>query len=181
MELIIAPLRPEELGPTEPCPQQGSATMGVQLAHQTQWENRDGGYICCSYCGSLSPYEFFAAIERGNEVVPTDKNYKAYVIVPNKNAGKKCVGGSANHKPDYGTWVHPTEEEVQEFKSHGLKTTEWVMWSTEGETKQKKFYYEHLKGPHRQKFVDLLNAKKINVGYPGHFYRLPFFCVPLTK
>lgn len=36
----------------------------------------DGG---CSYCGSMSPEEFFKAVEAGAEVGPTDKNYKAYV------------------------------------------------------------------------------------------------------
>jgi len=33
----------------------------------------------CSYCGSLSPEKFFEAIEKGDEVDPTDKDYKAYV------------------------------------------------------------------------------------------------------
>lgn len=33
----------------------------------------------CSYCGSLSEAELFAAIERGEELGPTDKSYKVYV------------------------------------------------------------------------------------------------------
>lgn len=33
----------------------------------------------CSYCGSLSSDEFFKRIEGGEEVGPTDKNYKAYI------------------------------------------------------------------------------------------------------
>lgn len=33
----------------------------------------------CSYCGSLSPEKFFEAIGAGNEIGPTDKNYKVYV------------------------------------------------------------------------------------------------------
>ena len=33
----------------------------------------------CSGCGSLSELEFFAAIERGEKIGPTDKNYKVYV------------------------------------------------------------------------------------------------------
>lgn len=37
------------------------------------------GQRCCSYCGSMHPDDFFAAIEAGWEVEPTDKNYKSYV------------------------------------------------------------------------------------------------------
>lgn len=37
------------------------------------------GDATCSYCGSLSPDAFFAAVEAGAEVVPTDKSCKAYV------------------------------------------------------------------------------------------------------
>jgi len=33
----------------------------------------------CSYCGSISPAELFKRIEAGEEIVPTDKNYKAYI------------------------------------------------------------------------------------------------------
>ena len=33
----------------------------------------------CSYCGSLSPALLFEAIERGDELGPTDKSYKVYV------------------------------------------------------------------------------------------------------
>lgn len=33
----------------------------------------------CTYCGSMSPDAFFAAIEAGAEIVGTDKNYKVYV------------------------------------------------------------------------------------------------------
>lgn len=33
----------------------------------------------CSYCGSIAPEAFFAAIAAGQELVPTDKDYKVYV------------------------------------------------------------------------------------------------------
>src|SRR6202044_1854444 len=33
----------------------------------------------CSYCGSLHPDDFIAALESGERLVPTDKNYKAYL------------------------------------------------------------------------------------------------------
>lgn len=39
----------------------------------------DGSERTCSFCGSLHPDEFMAAVERGEELIPTDKNYKAYI------------------------------------------------------------------------------------------------------
>lgn len=33
----------------------------------------------CSYCGSMQPEALFSAIERGEHLTPTDKNYKVYV------------------------------------------------------------------------------------------------------
>lgn len=43
-----------------------------------------------------------------------------------------------------------------------------------GET-QAKFYYQHLDEAQKREFIGLLNAKRINIGYPGRFYVLPFF------
>ena len=40
-----------------------------------------------------------------------------------------------------------------------------------------KFYFQHLSAEQRREFVALLNAKAFPVGYPGHFYVLPFFAV----
>lgn len=33
----------------------------------------------CSYCGSMNPDDFLAAVKAGSEVGPTDKNYKVYL------------------------------------------------------------------------------------------------------
>ena len=38
-----------------------------------------------------------------------------------------------------------------------------------------KFYFEHLSEEQMYIFIDLLNAKKLNIGYPGYFYNLPYF------
>lgn len=74
----------------------------------------------CSYCGSLHPDEFMKRIEAGDEVGPTDKNYKAYL---------------GDHK----------------------------------------FYFQHLSEDQKTRFVELLNQRAIKIGYPRHFYVLPFF------
>jgi hypothetical protein len=60
------PRRLRELGPWTRDPDQDT------------WIARDG-QRCCSFCGSLEPAAFLAGIARGDEVIPTDKNYKAYI------------------------------------------------------------------------------------------------------
>lgn len=108
------------------CPRRDEAFNAVSAyPTEDQWYNR-GGRKTCSYCGSLSPDEFFAAVEAGTEITPTDKNYKAYV-------------GS------------------------------------------EKFYFQHLSVEERKRFIELLNAKKMKLAYPGHFYRMPFFCQRVDK
>ncbi|WP_298798802.1 hypothetical protein [Pseudonocardia sp. 73-21] len=72
----------------------------------------------------MPPDDFMAAISDGAQVGPTDKNYKAYVVLA---------------------------------------------------TGEAKFYFQHLNEAQRHEFIRLLNAKTLNIGYPGRFYRLPFF------
>lgn len=38
-----------------------------------------------------------------------------------------------------------------------------------------KFYFRHLDDAGRYRFLDLLQAGSLNIGYPGSFYVLPFF------
>lgn len=51
-------------------------------------------------------------------------------------------------------------------------------WKPNG-TNGGKFYFQHLSQEQREEFITLLNAKTIHIGYPGHFYVLPFFAVPI--
>jgi hypothetical protein len=39
----------------------------------------------------------------------------------------------------------------------------------------KKFYFVHLSEAQMRRFVELLNERKLKIGYPGHFYVKPFF------
>lgn len=39
-----------------------------------------------------------------------------------------------------------------------------------------KFYFQHLDQAGRDKFIELYNANRMRIGYPGHFYSLPYFC-----
>lgn len=38
-----------------------------------------------------------------------------------------------------------------------------------------KFYFQHLSDEGRTKFIELVNARKLNLAAPGYFYVLPFF------
>lgn len=42
-----------------------------------------------------------------------------------------------------------------------------------------KFYFQHLSDEGRTKFIELHNAKKLNIGVPGYFYTPPFFASPV--
>lgn len=104
----------------------------------------------CKHCGSLSPDIFMARLEAGDvEIIPTDKNYKVYV-----------------HNKD-----------GVPFKlSHSGKTDADGKWScTTEEREQTKFYFQHLNEPQMKRFVELINEKKLNIGEPGYFYRIPYF------
>ena len=38
-----------------------------------------------------------------------------------------------------------------------------------------KFYFQHFDEDNKNEFIRLLNEDKINIGFPGRFYVLPFF------
>ena len=44
-----------------------------------------------------------------------------------------------------------------------------------------KFYFQHLDDQGKHAFIALYNAKKMNIGNPGHFYTRPYFCVPAEE
>ena len=70
----------------QPCPRmhEDGADASVFKIPAPKWD-KDG---TCSYCGSMNPEEFFAQIEAGAELGPTDKNYKVYVGEAGSHRGK---------------------------------------------------------------------------------------------
>lgn len=144
------------------------------------WSTRDG-HRSCSYCGSISPDELFAAIEAGAEIGPTDKSYKVYVDLPHPESGQPCVVSSANFKFAVDA-IEVTEENIGTLPLDSYQRANylghWVQISKRGPAAHAKFYFQHLSVEQQQRFIDLLNAKKINIGMPGYFYARPFFIAP---
>jgi hypothetical protein len=105
----------------------------------------------CSFCGSLHPDDFMRMITEGYVVVPTDKSYKAYLQEP------------------------VTEERLEEYRTGPLRFLgeELAHGRDVG-----KFYYQHLSPEQQTRFIEMVNAKEIKFGYPGHLYVTPFFAKP---
>jgi hypothetical protein len=152
------------------------------------WEKR-GGIIGqekiglgCSFCGSLHPDRFMELVREGWVVGPTDKSYKAYLGKPLTDEDK------AQRKQAWLDAQHGIAKAIRELGAKDGKTPEQIdadleeHWATYeaplmGPGQEAKFYYQHLSAEQRAEFIELYNAKRMTVGYPGHFYRLPFFCV----
>lgn len=111
----------------------------------------------CSFCGSMNPDTFMERLEAGDvRLAPTDKNYKVYVENEGgtqfKQTYRDCSGKECNKGPD--------------------ECTHWVT----REVSHSKFYFQHLSDEQKDRFITLLNEKKLKLGYPGYFYSIPFFC-----
>lgn len=50
-----------------------------------------------------------------------------------------------------------------------------------GEPNHSKFYFQHLSEDQRREFFELYRTDRLAVGYPGHFYVLPFFITHAPK
>lgn len=136
----------------------------------------------CSYCGSVNPDMLMAALEAGTvELTPTDKSYKVYVDgLPNPRAGLPRIVSISNAKEAPGpNYVRFTEAEHRKLADAGgrlVSEGDWITVETEGPTRYAKFYFQHLSGEQRTRFIQLYNEKRMRLAFPGHFYVLPFFC-----
>lgn len=66
---------------------------------------------------------------------------------------------------DVGAEVGPTDKNYKVYVKHDS------IKSPTG-----KFYFQHLDEDQKRGFIERLNERKVNIGYPGHFYVLPYFC-----
>ena len=62
------------------------------------------------------------------------------------------------HRARLGTELEPTDKNYKVYLGDG-----------------RKFYFQHLDEAQREEFFQLFKTKKLTIGYPGHFYVLPFF------
>jgi hypothetical protein len=159
------------------CPQQRGAVLKTQREHKTHLRP-DG---TCSYCGSITEEAFFAAVEAGLQVTPTDKSYKVYVDVPEPRAGQPRVvsvsGGDEQPGPD---WIRADKEHLEASGWMG-GGYQWMQLAPRGSVRTAKFYLEHLSYEGQIRFIALLNAKGMKLAYPGFYYVAPFFCRPVSK
>lgn len=145
-----------------------------------RWENRGGfgghkpvGRVC-SYCGSLNPDRFMELVEQGWVVGPTDKSYKAYLHKPLSD------GEMAELKQ---RWLHDSRAvdvldaiDGDPEAAHALEQQWRQTPGADGSGPMvAKFYYQHLSSAQMDRFVELINQKRMRIGYPGRFYVLPFF------
>jgi len=142
----------------------------------------------CSYCGSISEEAFLVACDRGDQLGPTDKNYKVYVDLPEGEPDRLRVVSHASFKPSTGGDLYARGADLSEEKRTILqregiafREDDYYQFSPRGSIKHAKFYFQHLTQAGCEKFIELLNTKRLNIGYPGRFYVLPFFCVPIKK
>lgn len=135
------------------CPRRGESTLN--FPGPDHWWGAD----TCSYCGSLNPDTLMERLESGTvKVVPTDKDYKIYL----ENHGGDPFMATYRKGCDRSPCTGPDD---------------CIHWVTE-ERVRSKFYFQHLSGEQRKRFVALLNEKRLVIGFPGSFYVSPFFCRP---
>lgn len=138
------------------------------------------GYRFCSYCGSCHPEDFFKAVEAGAKVTPTDKNYKAYIELPESSPDELRVVSATSFAPEgRGNWLPINGEIRKMMERDGWRGAhyQYAQLAPRGPTRYSKFYFQHLTDEEQERFIEFLNAKKFNLAFPGHFYRLPFFIV----
>jgi len=143
------------------CPRRAESPL--QPSGEDDWGKDDS----CSYCGSLNPITLMERLEIGDvELGPTDKSYKVYV----KNRGGALFKQSYKNCPDINDcW--------KECNNGAIECSHWVT----RDVVETKFYFQHLSPEQQKRFIELLNARKIKLGMPGHFYVLPFFMGKKTE
>jgi hypothetical protein len=171
--------------PPNTCPRR--LELGAYRAGET---GKDGIRLdaTCSYCGSITEEAFLAACVRGDQLGPTDKSYKVYVDLPEGEPDRLRVLSHATFLPSnsgerYVRGADLSEEQRAIVQQEGItfREDDYYQFAPRGSIKHAKFYFQHLTQAGCEKFIELLNAKRLNIGYPGRFYVLPFFCVPVKE
>ncbi|MGW2692350.1 hypothetical protein ACWC3Y_10870 [Streptomyces sp. NPDC001296] len=175
-EAQTCPRRMGEYGPWKREAGQDTWTTGHGLVGQ------DLVGRSCSSCGSLHPDRFMELVREGWEVGPTDKGYKAYLRQP------PTADEEAQQKADW-TQRDAVAKAVRELGERDGKTAQqiaadldeqWAKIPHYSHGPEAKFYFQHLSEQQQDEFIELHNARRMRIGYPGHFYQPPFFAGPAT-
>jgi hypothetical protein len=76
-------------------------------------------------------------------------------------------------KCDYCGSLHPDEFMARIKAGENIGPTDKSYKAYVGN--MEKFYFQHLSEAQKREFVALLNSKSLKIGFPGHFYTLPYF------
>jgi hypothetical protein len=140
----------------------------------------------CSFCGSMPPDDFMAAVKAGAEIGPTDKSYKFYVKWVNPEPDALYVIGSTNAeaKPVKGEWPGGGLDWYgwDELSAEQMEIVRRDDYDRDGYRPKflgfgirpnidAKFYTPHLSPEQGREFFDLWQAGQVHWGYPGHPYR----------
>lgn len=159
--------------PTFQCPRRAEIYLGQSPAFARD-NDYDPSDDTCRYCGSLAPDTFMTRLEAGDvRLGATDKSYKVYVAndggVPFRQAYRDCYSKGADGQMMF-------DENRQAIKKdppcHG--PTDCEHWVTR-ERDETKFYFQHLSDEQRDRFIELLNERKIKFQGGVGFYVLPYF------
>lgn len=72
------------------------------------------------------------------------------------------------------SWVvGPTDKNYKAYLGRAAADNDHA--GAEACSQEAKFYYQHLSAEQRAEFIELHNAGRMRIGYPGHLYTLPFF------
>jgi hypothetical protein len=135
------------------CPRRSENFGFVPSASEDRWREND----TCSYCGSMNPDSLFPYLSPGFvKLIPTDKNYKAYVEINDVE------------EPDWFQTPGP------DYEDWWTRRNNWYM--EHRPIREGKLYFQHLSIAQKAEFISLVNRKEIRFGHPGYFYVLPFFC-----
>lgn len=143
--------------------------------------------LSCTYCGSLNPDKFMYLVRAGWQIGPTDKYYKVYIghgLTEAQKTQRKAAWEREWRPVAFTaateTTEKPTPSEVRAcldrlWEHHGRQ----IAWGTA--PLEYKFYWYHLNQKQQSEFIELYNARAINVGYPGYLYTAPYFCDPRER
>lgn len=158
------------------CPRRSESHFGSSPAFARD-DDYDPSDDSCRYCGSLNPDTLMARLETGDVLLgSTDKNYKVYVTsAPAKPMFKQTYRNCPHDKQMTGAagnvYFVPSCDKGPNHCTH---------WATR-ETDHTKFYFQHLSGAQRTRFIELLNEGKLKFEGGYGFYVLPYFIGRVTS